>query len=1151
MGAASFLQSAFLGGEWSLTAQGMLVDPRYKVAMSACLNGLPLEAGAWTRRPGTRFLGTTRNGTAGRLITFDFEQSEPYNLEFTDGYLRFWNGRQLAMTNDAQTVVSITANPALVQTTTPHGWSVSDRVVFSNLGINNPLLQSRVFKIATVTDGTHFTFTDEITGTSYSSTTLGSFVSGTVSRVLEIATIYAGTSWSNLRSVQAEDSTVLMNGDQQPQILAVTAQPTASTFATFSLNPFNFLDGPYLDPIDGSFMTPSALNGVVTMTLSTQAYDISRAYNIDDIVTSAGTTYRSLQGNNQAQTPATSPTYWEAVNPGAAIGPNGFVLTDVGRLVRMLSEPPAWSSASTYSAGNEVSYPSTVDGVNTYWTATGSISAGVAPGTSTSWALTPEKARWTWGRVTAISGTGVISPVSAIGDMSNTAAAFDGTSAKSSGACAQTTTSIDSADVFDGNRGYGVGQRVFDPTTASIYVNVAAFTVWNNTGVYGAGTYVVAFSRYYLCKAAATLGQAPTNTAFWTDLGAATTSNTSVWSFFEVAPTPTIDVYVGQHYGTAKAIAQATVYPAADIGFANNTGGGVTLTLRASLSAPSSPSSGTVLGTATTGFTTSAVTITSADTTTTWNYVWVELSAAYNQPIPLTGGSDAYVAVVAIAQVYLYEPNVSNGSVIDVQIEGQALLYSGTIRTWRLGVFSDTTGWPRCGVYHEGRLWLSGAVGNRIDGSKSSNIFNFAPTSAGGVVADDNAISYTFDATDVNAIFWMIQDQQGIVCGTQAGEWLVQATNNNNALTPSNIQAHRVTKIGCANVEPRRSDHTILFVQRQGRKVMEYFADVYSGKFSAPTLSDKAKHLAKPGLVEVAWQQELAPVLWARRSDGALIGCTYRRDSLASSQGPTFAAWHRHTLGSGRNVESICVGPSSDGTLQTLGMVTNDPLTGVRHVEAMDNLFEEGSALVDAFFLDDAVDTASYTTATVLGGASGVVISGLWHLNDQSVTVFAGGLDLGEWTVASGSVSVPFGGSLGAAPLFTTAFVSSFNGAMPIVVGFGYTSQGQLLRPDTVPESGARNGPGFGKVRRVHKYAALLVDTQSIYFGTEFTRLSPAQLKTTGGTLLAANVLFSGVHKDAVGDASEGFDGRMAWQVTRPFPATVASIGGFLHTQDE
>ena len=39
--------------------------------------------------------------------------------------------------------------------------------------------------------------------------------------------------------------------------------------------------------------------------------------------------------------------------------------------------------------------------------------------------------------------------------------------------------------------------------------------------------------------------------------------------------------------------------------------------------------------------------------------------------------------------------------------------------------------------------------------SASNDIFNFAPTNPDGSVAGNNGISYTFNAPDVNPIFWM------------------------------------------------------------------------------------------------------------------------------------------------------------------------------------------------------------------------------------------------------------------------------------------------------------------------------------------------------------------------------------------------------------
>jgi len=77
MAAASYTQLNFLGGEWSKSFQGRFDRPDYRTAMNVCLNGMPLEQGPWTRRPGSRFCATTRNGTVGRLVSFDLKQSSP------------------------------------------------------------------------------------------------------------------------------------------------------------------------------------------------------------------------------------------------------------------------------------------------------------------------------------------------------------------------------------------------------------------------------------------------------------------------------------------------------------------------------------------------------------------------------------------------------------------------------------------------------------------------------------------------------------------------------------------------------------------------------------------------------------------------------------------------------------------------------------------------------------------------------------------------------------------------------------------------------------------------------------------------------------------------------------------------------------------
>ncbi len=1181
-------------------------EPAYKISMNVCLNFIPIETGALLRRPGTRHVGTTRGGVTGRLIPFAFEQAFPYVMNFTDGTIRFTTGPAYVMTNDAQTIVAISAaNPAVVQTVTAHGWSTGDTVMFNSLGINNPLLQNRQFTIAVV-DTTHVSIADTITGATIDGSTIGAFISGNIARILEIATGYTAGSWLNLRSVQAETRTLLLNGTH-PQVLQVANFPTAGSFATFSYGPGDFIDGPYLDPIANSVMSSSALNGVVTLTFSFAAYDSTKAYNGGDFVTSVGVCYKSLTALNQNNTPASSPGNWAVVNGGAAInGGSGFVTSDIGRLLRLFSEPVAWTASGTYVTGNVVFYPDGQGG-NSYWTATGSIGANVQPGTSTLWALNATGATWTWAQIVTVSGAGLINPAIAIGDLAGgggLAAAFDGTTSKGFPACATFSVGIVTYPAWSAvNWSSGALCQYAGGIYQAQYNIIASnpYNPWVYGGYYTDGMMVSYQGFAYEYGGTAGRSTGPPPGGHWILMFGidASPPASPYWAGGGTVSSPVEDVYVGQHYGTATAIQSATLYPSSDIGLANTPNGAlpIAINLRASNSAPLSPSSGTLLGSVTTANIFSATTVVSSDRVSTWTYIWFEIVASYVQPLP-DNGSHVFTAEIGVAQAQFYAPNVANGSVITAQIRGPALLYNQTINTWQLGVYSDTTGWPTCGAYHEGRIWLGGVVSNRFDACVSNGFagteIDFTPTSPDGTVSASNSISYICDGEDSNLIEWFMPDQQGLLFGSQAGEWLIAAPGA-GALAPNNIRAVRVTRIGCGNTEPRRAEHTVLFIQKFGRKLMEYFPDVFSGKFTAPHLSERFRHLTVNTMLEIAYQQELAPIVWMRRADGALIGATYKRDTLMTSQGPTIIGGHRHQLGSGRTVESICTGPSVGGNLENLSLLTNDPSTGIRHIEIMNDLLDENFQLVNCAFLDNAIvpsstevnlgtglsaawsalttyaagafvtyngneyvsiatgnlnniPSAAGSTSWLATPYGSLTVNGLWDHNGKTVTAFIAGLDCGDFVVVSGSIHIPFGDGVSggtASGLFTPTLVNSF-ATLPALAGFTYNSDGQLVRPVTQADTGAREGPGFGKLGRQHRAAAMLYGcvNGSISFGTDFSTLYPAKLLQPNGTPYTPQQLWKGIWRDNVNSIYD-FDNMISFRVSRPLPAFVIAVGGF------
>src|SRR5262249_55082145 len=94
--------------------------------------------------------------------------------------------------------------------------------------------------------------------------------------------------------------------------------------------------------------------------------------------------------------------------------------------------------------------------------------------------------------------------------------------------------------------------------------------------------------------------------------------------------------------------------------------------------------------------TTSAVSITSNDTVTTWLFVWIEIIATGT--ITQNGTTQITLTEIICEAQFFNPPGSGVATGITVEILGPALLYTTPIRTWRLGLYSNTTGWPTCGT---------------------------------------------------------------------------------------------------------------------------------------------------------------------------------------------------------------------------------------------------------------------------------------------------------------------------------------------------------------------------------------------------------------------------------------------------------------------
>jgi hypothetical protein len=296
---------------------------------------------------------------------------------------------------------------------------------------------------------------------------------------------------------------------------------------------------------------------------------------------------------------------------------------------------------------------------------------------------------------------------------------------------------------------------------------------------------------------------------------------------------------------------------------------------------------------------------------------------------------------------------------------------TGATKKWREGAWSDHRGWPSAIGFYEDRLFFANHAHQpqTFWASASGAYDSFAPTDNGATVLDDTAITATIADNEVNAICW-IAPGKVLVMGTEGGEFTVQASSLNEALTPGNVTVRGQSNVGCAAIPPIRVGGATLFVQRARRKIYEIAYRFETDSYGAPEMSILAGHLLRGGIAAVAFQRQPWSVLWAVRDDGQLIGFTYLREQ-------DVIGWHSHPLGgSGMRALSIATVPADDHDRLWLVVerhVAGEKVTAIEFMERpfwSDNIKDIDAAyFVDSGLTYDGWNGDLDKAITIQGGA--------------------------------------------------------------------------------------------------------------------------------------------------------------------------------------
>lgn len=435
---------------------------------------------------------------------------------------------------------------------------------------------------------------------------------------------------------------------------------------------------------------------------------------------------------------------------------------------------------------------------------------------------------------------------------------------------------------------------------------------------------------------------------------------------------------------------------------------------------------------------------------------------------------------------------------------------SGT-KKWAWSAWSALDGYPKTVGFYEDRLWFAGSYARpqtlwaSVSGDYENHQYG---------TKDDDALNYTINSQEVNTIQW-ISPGKVMIVGTSGGEFIVSASTLNEAITPSNVKIAPNTTYGSSAKSPLRIGNVSLFIQRSGKKIREFVYNFEQDSYVAPNMLILADHLTEDSSIkEFAYQQEPDQLVWVCLNDGTLCAMTYERTE-------DVLGWHRHPMTNG-SVESLTAIPHWDGDGDSVWLVVNRTVNGntVRYIEYIEKYLMGD----DSFYVDSGL---SYN------GSATTTITGLDHLEGETVNVLTDGAVHPSRTVVSGSITLQQESSVVNIGLPITAKIRT----MPI-------------------EAGARDGIAQGKTMRIDEVVFRLLNAGAgFYYGvydveTLSADLDELQFRTTIDLMGEPIPLFTG--DTDILSMPGGYQSPVQVEINHilPLPCTVVAIMAQLSTYD-
>ena len=371
-----------------------------------------------------------------------------------------------------------------------------------------------------------------------------------------------------------------------------------------------------------------------------------------------------------------------------------------------------------------------------------------------------------------------------------------------------------------------------------------------------------------------------------------------------------------------------------------------------------------------------------------------------------------------------------------------AIVDQGSPRTE--DVWSATRGYPRQGVFYEGRLWLGGTKSKRqsIFASRAGNYFDFYSEEG----EDDEGIFITIDSRNLTDII-DINPDRGLQVFCAGAEFLVKGQ------TPSNIQVVSQTQHGSSNLEAQSVDGATLFVDKNGKTLRQFLFNFNEDAYTSADISVLSSQLINnPVDMALLLGNTTEDANWAflvnEDGTGAVLNTMRSQDINGFTRWTPYAS---STTASEKNLIKSCATVSDD-----LYMIVYREAGGSDYYD------------IERWSFDHLLESGLKTTVTATG--SDVVVEVGNRLLGYSVSVLADGDVLPNRVVSniSGTVGVTI----------TAEELDGFT-TRDLEIGLGFPVKVKTMPLNTNP--GTRSGQNAMKRKKITNINLRVYESAGIY----------------------------------------------------------------------